>query len=317
MMEDTAIAMKSDIETQITSLEHFIDDMTFTHPSKDGLMEMKVFLNNLTSRLDEIIVPETKDVSSTNCTQLIVTKKNFDMVLSDIEKILAQIEVIGVTGNDEVDSYLADLKTYYIGVEVDITATIAALQQRIALECPGLTSTSDFAKQSSVSSTFVSSNGPVTKTTSESAEPTKNLPSSTTLDLLPRTTGNLLTTTEREHVPTTKEGQEDMLTTRHEQHLLTTAKQHLLTTEHPMLTTQGEVVFTTRPSVSRFSFDVQSVTTSTASPPTFSTLDTSVTTSGLCCRIKTVTSGSLQGRWDYWYFQPLMLQSNMKSKSQV
>ena len=308
MMEETAIAMKSDIETQITSLELFIDDMTFTHPSKDGLMEMKDFLNNLTSRLDEILVPETKDVSSTNCTQLSITKNNFDMVLSDIEKILAQIEVIGVTGNDEVDSYLADLKTYYIGVEADITATIAALQQRIALECPGLTSTSDLPKQSSVSSTFVSSNGPVTKTSSESTESTKNLPSSTTLDLLPRTTGNLLTTTEREHVPTTKEGQEDMLTTtRNEEHLLTTAKQHLLTTEHPMLTTQGEVVFTTRPSVSRFSFDVQSVTTSTASPPTFSTLDTSVTTSGLCCRIKTVTSGSLQGRWDYWYFQSLML----------
>ena len=91
MMEDTAIAMKSDIETQITSLELFIDDMTFTHPSKDGLMEMKDFLNNLTSRLDEIIVPETKEVSSTNCTQLSITKNNFDMVLSDIEKILAQI----------------------------------------------------------------------------------------------------------------------------------------------------------------------------------------------------------------------------------
>lgn len=306
MMEDTAIAMKSDIETQITSLELFIDDMTFTHPSKDGLMEMKDFLNNLTSRLDEIIVPETKEVSSTNCTQLIVTKKNFDMVLSDIEKILAQIEVIGVTGNNEVDSYLADLKTYYIGVEADITATIAALQQRIASECPGLTSTSDFPKKSSVSSTFVSSNGPVTKTSSESTESTKNLPSSTTLDLLPRTTGNLLTTTEREHVLTTKEGQEDMLTTKIEEHLLTTAKQHLFTTEHPMLTTEGEVVFTTRPG--RSSVDVQSVTTSTSTSTstTVSTLDTSVTTSGLCCRIKTVTSGSLQGRWDYWYFQPLM-----------
>ena len=323
--ESTAIALKSNIETQITSLELFLDDMTFSHPSKEELMEMKGYLNHLTARLDEIITPEPKVVSDTNCTQLIGTKENFEMVLKDIEKILDQIEVIGVTGNNEVDTYLADLKIYYIGVESDVTSTISALQQRISSECADLTSAG--TTSSITSHTSVSINATNPGTSSESTESglstSRMLTSPTTTDEPQLTTegGHLQTTRDGQHVLTTKDGQH-VLTTRDGHHLLTTrdvghnllttsgghnllttyggellTTRHgdLLTTEvdHPLLTTnrpeklttEGGMLFTTRGSKT-------SILTTTTS-----TLPSSLTTAGLCCRVKTVTSGSLQGRY--------------------
>ena len=323
--ESTAIALKSNIETQITSLELFLDDMTFSHPSKSELMEMKGYLNHLTARLDEIITPEPKVVSDTNCTQLIGTKENFEMVLKDIEKILDQIEVIGVTGNNEVDTYLADLKIYYIGVESDVTSTISALQQRISSECADLTSAGTTSSLTSHTSVSINATNPGTSSEStESGLPTSRMPTSPTTTDEPQMTtegGHLQTTRDVQHVLTTKDGQH-VLTTRDEYHLLTTrdvghnllttsgghnllttyggellTTRHgdLLTTEvdHPLLTTnrpeklttEGGMLFTTRGSKT-------SILTTTTS-----TLPSSLTTAGLCCRVKTVTSGSLQGRY--------------------
>ena len=323
--ESTAIALKSNIETQITSLELFLDDMTFSHPSKEELMEMKGYLNHLTARLDEIITPEPKVVSDTNCTQLIGTKENFEMVLKDIEKILDQIEVIGVTGNNEVDTYLADLKIYYIGVESDVTSTISALQQRISSECADLTSAGTTSSITSHTSVSINATNPGTSSEStESGLSTSRMPTSPTTTDEPQLTtegGHLQTTRDGQHVLTTKDGQH-VLTTRDEYHLLTTrdvghnllttsgghnllttyggellTTRHgdLLTTEvdHPLLTTnrpeklttEGGMLFTTRGSKT-------SILTTTTS-----TLPSSLTTAGLCCRVKTVTSGSLQGRY--------------------
>ena len=323
--ESTAIALKSNIETQITSLELFLDDMTFSHPSKEELMEMKGYLNHLTARLDEIITPEPKVVSDTNCTQLIGTKENFEMVLKDIEKILDQIEVIGVTGNNEVDTYLADLKIYYIGVESDVTSTISALQQRISSECADLTSAGTTSSITSHTSVSINATNPGTSSEStESGLSTSRMPTSPTTTDEPQLTtegGHLQTTRDGQHVLTTKDGQH-VLTTRDGHHLLTTrdvghnllttsgghnllttyggellTTRHgdLLTTEvdHPLLTTnrpeklttEGGMLFTTRGSKT-------SILTTTTS-----TLPSSLTTAGLCCRVKTVTSGSLQGRY--------------------
>lgn len=329
--ESTAIALKSNIETQITSLELFLDDMTFSHPSKEELMEMKGYLNHLTARLDEIITPEPKVVSDTNCTQLIGTKENFEMVLKDIEKILDQIEVIGVTGNNEVDTYLADLKIYYIGVESDVTSTISALQQRISSECADLTSAGTTSSLTSHTSVSINATNPGTSSEStESGLPTSRMPTSPTTTDEPQMTtegGHLQTTRDVQHVLTTKDGQH-VLTTRDEYHLLTTrdvghnllttsgghnllttyggellTTRHgdLLTTEvdHPLLTTnrpeklttEGGMLFTTRGSKTSI------LTTTTSTTATTSTLPSSLTTAGLCCRVKTVTSGSLQGRY--------------------
>ena len=327
--ESTAIALKSNIETQITSLELFLDDMTFSHPSKEELMEMKGYLNHLTARLDEIITPEPKVVSDTNCTQLIGTKENFEMVLKDIEKILDQIEVIGVTGNNEVDTYLADLKIYYIGVESDVTSTISALQQRISSECADLTSAGTTSSITSHTSVSINATNPGTSSEStESGLPTSRM-STSRMPTSPTTTDEPQLTTEGGHLQTTRDGQH-VLTTKDEQHFLTTRDGHhlltrdvghnllttsgghnllttyggellttrhgdLLTTEvdHPLLTTnrpeklttEGGMLFTTRGSKT-------SILTTTTS-----TLPSSLTTAGLCCRVKTVTSGSLQGRY--------------------
>ena len=336
--ESTAIALKSNIETQITSLELFLDDMTFSHPSKEELMEMKGYLNHLTARLDEIITPEPKVVSDTNCTQLIGTKENFEMVLKDIEKILDQIEVIGVTGNNEVDTYLADLKIYYIGVESDVTSTISALQQRISSECADLTSAGTTSSLTSHTSVSINATNPGTSSEStESGLPTSRM-STTRMPTSPTTTdepqlttegGHLQTTRDGQHVLTTKDGQH-VLTTRDGHHLLTTrdvghnllttsgghnllttyggellTTRHgdLLTTEvdHPLLTTnrpeklttEGGMLFTTRGSKT----SILTITTTTSTTATTSTLPSSLTTAGLCCRVKTVTSGSLQGRY--------------------
>ena len=331
--ESTAIALKSNIETQITSLELFLDDMTFSHPSKEELMEMKGYLNHLTARLDEIITPEPKVVSDTNCTQLIGTKENFEMVLKDIEKILDQIEVIGVTGNNEVDTYLADLKIYYIGVESDVTSTISALQQRISSECADLTSAGTTSSITSHTSVSINATNPGTSSEStESGLSTSRMPTSPTTTDEPQMTtegGHLQTTRDGQHVLTTKDGQH-VLTTRDEYHLLTTrdvghnllttsgghnllttyggellTTRHgdLLTTEvdHPLLTTnrpeklttEGGMLFTTRGSKT----SILTITTTTSTTATTSTLPSSLTTAGLCCRVKTVTSGSLQGRY--------------------
>ena len=144
-------------------------------------MEMKGYLNHLTARLDEIITPEPKVVSDTNCTQLIGTKENFEMVLKDIEKILDQIEVIGVTGNNEVDTYLADLKIYYIGVESDVTSTISALQQRISSECADLTSAGTTSSITSHTSVSINATNPGTSSEStESGLSTSRMPTSPT-----------------------------------------------------------------------------------------------------------------------------------------
>ena len=323
--ESTAIALKSNIETQITSLELFLDDMTFSHPSKEELMEMKGYLNHLTARLDEIITPEPKVVSDTNCTQLIGTKENFEMVLKDIEKILDQIEVIGVTGNNEVDTYLADLKIYYIGVESDVTSTISALQQRISSECADLTSAGTTSSLTSHTSVSINATNPGTSSEStESGLPTSRMPTSPTTTDEPQLTtegGHLQTTRDGQHVLTTKDGQHvlttrdghyllttrdvghnllttngghnllttnggELLTTRHGDLLTTEVDHPLLTTNRPeKLTTEGGMLFTTRGSKT-------SILTTTTS-----TLPSSLTTAGLCCRVKTVTSGSLQGRY--------------------
>ena len=310
--ENTAIFLKSNVVTQITSLEYFIDDMTFSHPSKAELMEMKGYLNNLTARLDDIITPAAKIISDTNCTQLVGTKENFEMVLADIAKILAQIEVIGVTGNNEVDTYLADLKSYYIGVEADVRSTVSALQLRISLECTEMTSSSVIHTRSSTSLTSSSVNhttsstsftsfsidGTKTEISSESGEfvleTTKSPPNPTTLlDHLKLTTerGHLLTTIDGQHILTTREGHLALTTKGEGHHLLTTPKGHLLTTEanHPLLTTGSAEKLTTRRRTT-------STRASSTAPSRPGTLATSLTTSGLCCRIKTVSSGSLQGR---------------------
>ena len=209
------------------------------------------------------------------------------MVLADIAKILTQIEVIGITGNSEVDTYLSNLKTYYIGVKADVTSTVSALQQSISFECADMTSSSVIH----TSTSFTSVSTDETEISSESGLQT----TSTTPDHLQLTTkeGHLLTTRDDQHILTTRGGH-SVLTTKDGHHLLTTPEEHLLTTDQsrPLLTTGSpEKLTTARPSSA-----TTYTTTTTATSDQPATLATSLITSGLCCRIKTVTSGSLQGR---------------------
>ena len=102
------------------------------------------------------------------------------MVLLDISKILIQIELIGITGNSEVDTYLVELRSYYVEVEADVRSTVSALQQNIAMKCTQVTSpsrsstsfTSDLTDGTKISSesTFIF----FSKTSSEKATKCEN-----------------------------------------------------------------------------------------------------------------------------------------------